>query len=81
MPDWLLNNISKLIAAAFMKQVAKRAQNLYTYDMYKAIMHGEKKGYYELMHKKLERRRLQTLVDECPNIEATLFNPKPDPNS
>ena len=73
MPDWLLNNISKILAAAFMQQVAKRAKNLFDYDIYKKIMTGEKKGYYELLHKKLERRRLQTLVDECPGLEANLF--------
>jgi hypothetical protein len=41
-------------------------------------MTGEKKGYYELLHKKFERRRLQTLVKDCPNLEASLFKPNPE---
>lgn len=57
MPDWLLNNISKILAAAFMTQVAKRSENLYTYEIYKEIM-VQKKAYYGNLHTKLERRRL-----------------------
>jgi len=58
MPDWLLNNISKIIAAVFMKQIAKRSKNLYDYDIYKTIMDCKKKVYYEYLPMKLERRRL-----------------------
>jgi len=36
---------------------------------------NEKKQYYENLLNKLERRRLQDLVDENPNMERNLFRP------
>ena len=56
-PDWLLNNIAKVIAAAFMTLVAKRSESLYTYDCYKKVM-VDNKSYYDTLLKKIERQRL-----------------------
>ena len=52
MPDWLLNNVMKIVAAALMTLIASRAENLP--EVYKKLK-VERKGFYERFDKKLER--------------------------
>jgi len=52
MPDWLLNNSCKVVAAVAMKLIASKAENLP--KVYKDT-HTERKDYYDVIMKKFER--------------------------
>ena len=70
MPDWLLNNIMKVVAAVFLKMIASKSENL-PKDYIKIL--EEKKDFYAEMLRKFERGYLQRKVLQNPGIEESLF--------